>query len=335
MNARIERRVGTRAGLAAKIVIPAALAALLVLALPPAAAAAGGSFGWGQDDGFCSLTSKDMKSSCDFAAKQDFWLAAANCDNLPTADERRACIDEAEESWYEDTALCDEQYDARQEVCEALGEDPYHPVIEPADFVEEIDNPYLPLQPGATWCYEKDTEEGLEEVQVTVTDETREILGIETTVVQDTEWFTEWGEDERELVEDTQDYFAQDAWGNVWYFGEISREFEDGYLAGLEGSWIAGEDGAKPGIIMQAQPAVGQVYRQEFFLGEAEDMGAVESLNASDPYGTFTGALMTRDWTPVEPDEIEYKFYVLGVGLVLEAEGEPDSEDRVELVPCE
>ena len=125
---------------------------------------------------------------------------------------------------------------------------------------------------------------------------------------------------------------AQDVEGNVWYFGELSMEFEDGEPVGLEGSWEAGEDGAKPGIVMWANPEVGEVYRQEFFLTEAEDMGEVLSLDqtVTVPYGRFENCVMTKDFTPIEPDVEENKFYASGVGVVLEIDVE--SGERAELV---
>ena len=157
-------------------------------------------------------------------------------------------------------------------------------------------------------------------------DETETILGVECTVVRDTVTV------DGELVEDTLDWFAQDRNGNVWYFGEISKSFEDGDLVSLDGSWRAGVDGAKPGIVMKAHPAVGDVYRQEFLLGVAEDYARVVSLSgdATVPAASCTNCLVTGDFVPLEPDADERKFYKRGVGLILEVDR--TTGDRVELI---
>jgi hypothetical protein len=142
-------------------------------------------------------------------------------------------------------------------------------------------------------------------------------------------------DEDGEVIEDTFDWYAQDKDGNVWYFGEIALNFEDGQLVDIEGSWTAGVDGAKAGIIMKARPAVGDVYRQEFFLGDAEDMGEVLSVKASAsvpaPGASCDGdCLLTRDWTPLEPDAEEEKSYAPGIGPILEVN--PETKERVELV---
>ncbi|HET9333788.1 MAG TPA: hypothetical protein VFQ21_09420 [Gemmatimonadota bacterium] len=200
----------------------------------------------------------------------------------------------------------------------------YDPMLDPADFGGPIDNPYFALVPGTTRHYEGETEDGLESVDETVTNEVRSILGVEATVVHVLEYL------DGELSEETFDWYAQDDEGNVWYLGEDSREIENGEIVSTDGSWEAGVDGAQPGIIMQAAPQVGQRYYQEFYLGEAEDEAIVQSLNASVdvPFGEFAGCLQTEDFTRLEPDEREHKYYCPGVGLVLE-----ESEDeRIELV---
>ena len=208
-----------------------------------------------------------------------------------------------------------------------VGDEPYDPVINPADFVAQIDNQYLPLTPGTTFLYEGETEDGKERIEVEVTHETKEILGVTCTVVSDKVWV------DGELAEDTLDWFAQDKDGNVWYFGEDSKEYEDGRVVSTEGSWEAGVDGAKPGIIMKANPQVGDAYRQEYYEDEAEDMAEVLSLNesVSVAYGSFENCLKTQEWTPLEPDIVENKYYAPGVGVILELAVEGESE-RVELV---
>ncbi len=121
-------------------------------------------------------------------------------------------------------------------------------------------------------------------------------------------------------MEDTFDWFAQDDDGNVWYLGEDSKEYEDGRVVSTQGSWEAGVDGALPGIVMPAVPAVGDVYRQEFYAGEAEDMMTIIEVGAAVTVeaGSFDDVVRTKDWNPLEPDTIEEKSYARGVGKIRE-----------------
>jgi hypothetical protein len=121
----------------------------------------------------------------------------------------------------------------------------------------------------------------------------------------------------------------------VWYFGELSFEVEDGYIVNMDGSWIAGEDGAKPGIIMLAAADVGLVYRQEWLINEAEDIGTFLATGQSVmvPYNsgtTFTDCWQIQDTSPLEPDALEYKYFAQGIGLVQEVDVE--SGEHVDLV---
>jgi hypothetical protein len=189
----------------------------------------------------------------------------------------------------------------------------YHPAINPADFVSTIDNRFLPLKPGMKFLYESATEKGIERTEVVVSSDTRTVMGVLCVVVWDSVRLN------GELIEDTYDWYAQDRQGNVWYFGEDTKEYVKGKIVGTKGSWEAGVDGAQPGIVMKAIPKVGDSYRQEYFQGEAEDMAKVVSVDekVSVPFGSFTGCLETIEWTPLEPDVAEYKFYAPGVGMVL------------------
>jgi hypothetical protein len=182
----------------------------------------------------------------------------------------------------------------------------YAPHVNPADFTTTIDNEYFPMKPGTTFVYEGGAERG----EMTVTSDTKKVMGVQCVVVDHREW--EGGK----LIERTYDWFAQDKKGTVWYFGEDTKEYENGKVVSTKGSWEAGVDGAKPGIIMPADPKVGQSYRQEYYPGEAMDMAKVLSLNASVtvPYGSFDRALETREWTPLQPGFSEKKYYVGGVG---------------------
>lgn len=187
--------------------------------------------------------------------------------------------------------------------------------LDPAEFTTEITNPYWPMEPGTRWTYRELDEESNEvEVVVIVTDETKELAnGITARVVRDT--VTENGE----LVEDTLDWYAQDAEGNVWYLGEDTAEFEDGEITTREGSWEAGVDGALAGVIMPADPQPGMRYRQEYYEGEAEDNGEILSVEeqAEVPAGHFDDVVLTKDTIAIEPDVLEYKLYARDVGPVL------------------
>ena len=186
--------------------------------------------------------------------------------------------------------------------------------LDPADFTTSIDNPYWPMAPGDRWVY-RETDEGTElRVEVTVTDETKSIAnGVEARVVHDV--VTEDGQP----IEVTDDWYAQDRAGNVWYLGEDTAEYEDGRVKTRAGSFEAGVDGAQPGIIMPADPEPGMAYRQEYYEGEAEDRAEVLSTDeqVEVPFGHFEGALMTKDLVPLEPKVSEYKLYARGVGPVL------------------
>jgi hypothetical protein len=182
----------------------------------------------------------------------------------------------------------------------------YTPHIDPADFTTKIDNEYFPMKPGTTFLYEGGTERG----EMTVTSDTKNVMGVECVVIDHKEW------DGGKLIERTRDWFAQDDKGTVWYFGEETKEFENGEVVSTKGSWEAGVDGAKPGIIMQADPKVGQSYYQEYYPGEAMDKASVLSSEASVtvPYGSFDEVLETKEWTPLQPGLSEKKYYVRGVG---------------------
>jgi hypothetical protein len=199
----------------------------------------------------------------------------------------------------------------------------YSPNIDPAKFTTSVDNEYFPLKPGTTYIYKGKTADSTEGDTVAVTSDTKNIMGVECVVVNDK--VTE----DSKLTEQTYDWYAQDKKGNVWYFGEDSREIKNGKTASTEGSWQAGKDGAEPGIIMPANSKVGKTYRQEYYKGEAEDMARALKLDASAkvPYGSFEKVLVTDEWTPLEPNIAEHKYYATGVGNIKEVavKGPPET----------
>jgi hypothetical protein len=187
--------------------------------------------------------------------------------------------------------------------------------LDPADFSVEIDNPYWPMSPGRRWVYrEIDTVGGRERVVVEVTERTKMIAnGIEARVVRDT--VTDHGVP----VEITDDWFAQDSAGNIWYLGEHVTNYHNGKVVDHAGSFEAGVDGAQSGIALPANPEPGMTYRQEYYEGEAEDEGTVLSIDEQVEVATgrYQDALMTRDTNPLEPKVNEHKFYARGIGPVL------------------
>jgi hypothetical protein len=186
--------------------------------------------------------------------------------------------------------------------------------LDPTQFTTRIDNRWWPMRPGSRWVYRETDGQGTpQRVVVTVTDKTKPIIGIQARVVHDV--VTEDGQ----LVEDTYDWYAQDAKGNLWYLGEDTKEYEDGKVTTTEGSWQAGVDGAQPGILLLADPKRAMAYRQEYYKGQAEDAAQVLSLDmrAKVPAGLFGHVLATKEYTPLEPNLVEHKFYAPGVGPVL------------------
>ena len=192
------------------------------------------------------------------------------------------------------------------------------------NFKEAVQNPFLPLVPGTILTYRQETPEGVETNTVEVTHDTKTILGVTTYVVHDQVFL------EGALSEDTFDWMASDKDGNVWYFGEDTKEL--GPPVSTQGSWEAGKNGAQPGILMLALPKVGNSYYQENAPGVVADQGKVIDLSATVtvPYGTFTNCVKTQEWTPLEPGNRAFKVYAEGIGTVVEIPNK--SEGRVELI---
>jgi hypothetical protein len=202
--------------------------------------------------------------------------------------------------------------------------------LDPANFTTRIDNPYLPMAPGSRWVY-RDTEGGVvHRVVIEVTPQTKVVDGIVARVVHDVEM------QGAEVIENTFDWFAQDRAGNVWYLGEATRAYDNGKPGSGKGSWEAGKSGAQAGIAMPAAPRPGLEYRQEYREDTAEDAARVLSVaeQVQAPEGHHGNALLTKEFTPIEPKDVEYKLYARGVGLVL-AVGVSGNASRQELLSYE
>jgi hypothetical protein len=195
-----------------------------------------------------------------------------------------------------------------------------------AGFGPRVDNPWFPLTPGTTFVYQgvKDGKAARDVVKVLHT--TKTIQGVRCTLVSDRLYLA------GRLEERTTDWYAQDRRGNVWYFGEATAELDrSGHVTSTEGSWLAGRHGARAGIYMPARPRVGQTGRQEYYKGHAEDHFAVVSVRArvSVPYLSSTRAVLTKEWTPLEPGTLDHKYYVRGVGQVKEVTVKGPTERNV------
>jgi hypothetical protein len=205
---------------------------------------------------------------------------------------------------------------------------PYTVDINPTDFVAIVDNPYFPAIPGTKYVYEGQSADGLERIEIEVLAETRQVMDVTITIIHDTVYL------DGTLIEDTFDWYAQDKEDNVWYFGEDVSNYENGELVDHAGSWEAGVDGALPGIVMFGDPAahLGETYRQEYYEGEAEDMADLLSVSESVtvPSGSFENVVQTKDYTPLEPDLLEHKFYAQGIGMIKEVN--PNSGEEVVLI---
>jgi len=291
--------------------------------------------------GPCSSAAVAMQQACSANIADDFFQRMAVCSDTLDDIDRVACETGVDAAVEEQVAECDDIFAARLQLCEDLGDAAHDPAFGAgyaAGFVNPLDigvtvepNPWFPLVTGNRWVYEGDAES----IEVEVTDETKLVDGITCIVVTDT------ASEDGVVVEMTRDWYAQDVDGNVWYCGEIARNYESfdadepptPELVDIDGSWKAGRDRAEPGILLPHAPEVDAVIRQEVAYGIAEDFVRIGSVTASEsaPGGACNGdCLMTTDLTPLEPDAEENKFYAPGIGLIVEID--VTTGDRVELI---
>jgi hypothetical protein len=205
----------------------------------------------------------------------------------------------------------------------------YHPAIDPVNFQIVIDNPYYPLVPGTTYKSIEKSGKDTAENEVTVTHDTRVIMGVTCVVVHDVV------REKGRISEETFDWYAQDKQGNVWYFGEDTKEYH-GDRVSTEGSWEAGAGPNQPGIIMPGKPVPGSPYRQEYGPGHAEDMGQIIAAReeVTVPYGSFTDCVRTKEWSLLAAGS-EKKWYAKGVGCIKEISAEGDVTELISVTKTE
>lgn len=328
----------------------------IYLAILAAATSSPAALAWGnhQQPSNCEQSAVTLLRACHFDVRDDLNTTVASCQHIADQGDRWACYIGAYDTRADDSEECGDVYEARVEACDILGEDRYDPdPLLAGDFVDlenedpPMANPFVSVEPGHTYVLRAGEDEE-ELVVVHVTDDTQEVLGVACRVVVDIvfEVSEDEGEVEYEVVEATDDLFAINTSGDIHYCGEVSRNFDDGILRDLDGSFEAGLDFAKAGVLIKYDPVPGMAHRQEFLPSEAEDIVQYVSLSSgpADDEGDdnsnpmfacgATGCLRTFDFAPIDPGSTEFKFYKYGVGFVL-ALGMDDGEfsgDREELV---
>ena len=261
-------------------------------------------------------------------AQADFWLCVGESLAEPPDRALRA-IQAAYSNRRSAEALALQVFTAREKACAMLGHVSYDPQIIPAQFGTAITNPYAQVSPGTTLIRERSTARGVERIETSMSTEVTVIGGVACRTVREHELL------DGVLAEDTLNWVSQHQNGAVWYFGEVVMKFEDGVLDNLQGSWRYGVEGVHPGVLALATPAVGEVYRQEYWLGRAEDIARVVRLDATVvvPAGVFEHCLVIEEWDPLEPFEYLLSFIAPNVGLVLEIDqGTGERSELVQIV---
>ena len=301
-----------------------------------------------QSGGYCTQTADTLLDACRASVLADGAVGKAICINVTAPSAQKTCLDDLADSQDEANALCVGQHDTRLAACEVLGEDRYDPDFRPARFDNprrpSHPNPYFPLGVGKHWEYRSATQVNT----VDVVNETKRIAGVDCIVFRDLVF-------EGSLThEATDDWYCPAKDGSVWYFGEETKDFETfkgddpirPELVSIDGSFKAGRDGDKPGIIALASPQVGDVYLEEFSLANAEDV--TEILSTTYSYGhdpvldeAVPGELaqrfcagdcvVTKNYSLLEPGLFARKYYARGVGTILEVE---NTGEVVQLVGC-
>ncbi len=300
--------------------------------------------------GACTQSANALFSACRLDLSVDALETRAVCVNLADAEARAECLDEIEDAREEGAEECSEQREARRALCREIGEAPYEPDMDPALFQDPRNpshpNPHFPLAVGNRWVFEEDEER----IEIEVRDATKRIAGVDCIVLNDRVF------EDSELVEDTDDWVGLRTDGTAEYCGELSRDYElfagddpeAPELVSIEGTFKAGVDGAKSGTLFMGAPTVGATYRQEWFAGEAEDVGTVMSTTYRYGQDAFLDqavpqalaelmcangdCVVVADTSTLSPGGYEHKFFARGVGFFLETK--PDSGEFVPLIAC-
>jgi hypothetical protein len=290
-------------------------------------------FKWDDSAPACAQTSQVGLRGCEYSAKGAYRLALGSCHNLSGAREKGDCLTNAEGNLTSQLNECNEQFKARNQVCKEVGEGAYDPEVARQGFIKHLKNLtgnlYFPLTPGLFLTYKRVAPDGNDtnqRVLFDITNQQKKILGVTCRAVWNVTRTTEG-----ELKDSTLRWYAQDKDGNVWNFGEISQQFEEGLLAGGEGFWNAGVNRAMPGVAMLVDPKnhPAKAFRQQFYLGKFENVsrivGMLDKLPAlkkktSLPPAVHGPYLHTQQFSPLDPGSLSKpvnKFYAPGVGLVL------------------
>jgi hypothetical protein len=300
--------------------------------------------------GACSSTARAQFQACEKEVDDDTLVGRAICINVSDDEERSECRDDVRETRREELHLCRDQHGARRELCDLIGEDRYDPDFVPADFDDDFSNPtapntHFPLGIGNRWHFVG----GDETTTIEVLDKTKLIDGVTCIVVNDLV------AEDGEPIENTDDWFALAKNGDVYYCGESVRDFEifegdmpaEPELVETEGSFKAGRDGDKAGILFFGSPVVGVTHRQEWSASNAEDAATVLSTDygfGSDPeLDQFVpqdlanllcdgDCVVIREFSPIDPGEFEHKYFAPGVGKFLEVK--PEEGEVTQLVEC-
>ncbi len=299
-------------------------------------------------DAYCTLTADTLLDACKASVMDDGAVGDAICINITDQKAHNSCLDDLEDSQAEADQLCVGQHETRLAACEVLGEGRYDPDFRPARFDNpkrpSNPNPYFPLGVGKHWEYRSATQVDT----VDIVNETKLIAGVNCIVFRDLVF------EDGLIHEATDDWYVPGKDGSVWYFGEEVKDFETfkgdnplrSELDSIDGSFKAGRDGDKPGIIALASPKVGDVYLEEFSLGNAEDV--TEILSTTYSYGhdpvldenvprelvqrfCAGNCVVTKNYSLLEPGLFARKYYARGVGTILEVE---NTGEVVQLVKC-
>lgn len=302
------------------------------------------------DRRYCSTTARLLFAACNHETEDDRLVARAKCLNIGDTRRRSECQAEARQAQAEAGEMCRAQFESRRGACDVLGEERYDPAWEPHLFDSDFrqlsnPNPYFPLGIGNRWEYRG----GNERNTVEVANETKLIDGVTCIVLRDLVY------ESGRLVEATDDWFAAGRAGSTWYCGEEVKDYESfegdrprrAELVSIDGSFKHGRDHDKAGLIMPAHPRPGQVYLEEFSLGNAEDVseilavdytwGRIHALDRMVPRDLALrlcngDCVVTKNYSLLEPGVYALKYYSRGIGFFLETK--PDDGEVLQLVSC-